>query len=75
MEDGVCGGLGVLAIQRQEIKKEEDSAITQHLAMVVHHVLGTQVRKLYVKQVIYIQIKLLTFLGQSGQIGTMHHNH
>ena len=63
MEDGVCGGLGVLAIQQQEIRKEEDSAITQHLAMVVHHVLGIQVRKLYVKQVIYVQIKLLTFLG------------
>ena len=54
MEDGVCGGLGVLAIQQQEIRKEEDSAITQHLAMVVHHVLDLQVRSLNVLQVIYI---------------------
>ena len=52
MEDGVCGDLGVPAVPRQERRKEEDSVTTQHLAMVVHHVLGILVRKLGVPQVI-----------------------
>ena len=59
MEDGVCGDLGVPVTPRQERRKEKDSVITQHLAMVVHHVSGPQVRTLYVLQVIDIQYKLL----------------
>ena len=56
MEGGVCGDLGVLATPRQGRKKEQDSVTTQHLAMVVHHVQGPQLRRLYVLQVIYIHV-------------------
>ena len=54
MEGGVCGDLGVLVKPRQGRREEEDNVTTQHLAMGVHHVLGLQVRSLYVLQVIYV---------------------
>ena len=40
MEGGVHGDLGVSVMQTQGRRKEEDSVTTQHLVMVVHHVLG-----------------------------------
>ena len=54
MEGGVCGDLGVLAVPRQGRREEQENVTTQHLAMVVHHVLDLQVRSLNVLQVIYI---------------------
>ena len=56
MEGGVCGGLGVLAMHTQGRRKEQENVTTQHLAMVVHHVQGPQLRRLYVLQVIYIHV-------------------
>ena len=59
----MCGDHGVPAVQRQERRKEQDSATTHHLAMVEQYVLGLQVTSLYVLQVIYIQVK-----GKSSKI-------
>ena len=46
MEHGVLGDPGVHAMSILERRKEQDTAITQHLKMEVPHVLALQVMKI-----------------------------
>ena len=49
MEHGVLGDLGAHAMPSLEKRKEQDTAITQHLKMMVPPVLALQVMKLHAK--------------------------
>ena len=54
MEDGVDGAPGVPVIFRQEKSEEQDNVTTQHLSMVVQHVLDRPMPRLYVQVRTYL---------------------
>ena len=56
MEHGVLGDPGVHAMSRLERRKEQDTAITQHLKMEVPHVLALQVRKITAEVPTFVKI-------------------
>ena len=63
MEHGVLGDPGVHAMSILERRKEQDTAITQHLKMEVPHVLALQVRKITAQVSMQKSYAIVCFVG------------